>query len=104
MSLIKNQDLKLKDIPKTIEEDIPSFSHTFNGYEFAGSFEGCSDISMKVKAAINNNTTKHLTLSELRTSLFFYYRALRHGGEPEEARVDQLLALIRERVEDGDLR
>lgn len=102
MDFIKNEDLTLKTIPKTLEEGAASFSHSFNGYEFGGSFEGCADISKKVRAAINNNTTKHLTLSELRTSLFFYFRALRHGGEPEKAKVDQLLALIRERVEQRD--
>ena len=104
MDFIKNEDLTLKAIPKTLEEGGGPFSHTFNGYEFGGSLEGCADISKKVKAAINNNTTKHLTLSELRTSLFFYFRALRHGGEVEKAKVDQLLALIRERVEQRDLK
>ena len=103
MSYIKNEDLVLAEIPRTLEEGASHFSHTFNGYEFGGSFQGGAAISKKVSLAIKENSTEELTLSELRTSLFFYYRALRHGGEPNKARVDKLLELIRERVANNQL-
>ena len=103
MSYIKNEDLILEEIPSSLEEGGSYFSHTFNGYEFGGSFKSCADISKKVQEAINESNTKELTLSELRTSLFFYFRALRHGGEPEKSRVDNLLKLIRERVTENKL-
>jgi len=103
MSYIKNEDLILEEIPSSLEEGGSYFSHTFNGYEFGGSFKGCADISKKVREEIIKNNTKELTLSELRTSLFFYFRALRHGGEPEKSRVDKLLKLIRERVAENKL-
>jgi len=104
MSYIKNEDLKLEEIPKTLEDGGSYFSHSFNGYEFGGSFKGCADISKIVQESIEVNKTEGLTLSEIRTSLFFYFRAVRHGGgEPDKSRVDKLLNLIRERVENKKL-
>jgi hypothetical protein len=104
MDYIKNEDLKLDKIPKSLEEGEAGlyFSHTFDGYKFCGSFEGCADISRKVQEAIKENNTEELLLSEIRTCLFFYFRALRHGdGQPDKLRVDKLLNLIRERVADN---
>jgi len=99
MSYIKNENLILDETPYSLEEGGSYFAHSFNGYEFGGSFKGCSDISKKVQKAIKENQTENLTLSEIRTSLFFYFRALRHGrAEPNKIRVDKLLSLIRERV------
>lgn len=103
MSYIKNEDLTLEDIPSSLEEGGSYFSHTFNGYEFGGSFKGCADVSNKVEDAISKDNIEELTLSELRTSLFFYFRALRHGGEPEKSKVDKLLGLIRKRVSNNKL-
>lgn len=99
MSFIKNEDLKLEEIPKSLEEEVANFSHTINRYEFGGTFKGCAEVSMQVQLAIKENKTERLTLSELRTCLFFHYRALRHGGDINKARVDLLLKLIRIRVQ-----
>jgi hypothetical protein len=102
MSYIKNEDLKSSDIPKSFEEGSSYFSHTFNGYEYGGSFQGCADISKKVQEAIKENKIEGLSLSELRTNLFFYFRAVRHGGgEADKSRVDKLLNLIRDRMNQG---
>jgi len=99
MSDIKNKDLILEYIPQTIADKPGSFAHSFNGYEYGGSFEGCADISTKVVAAIEEDKVKDLTLSELRTCLFFHYRSAHHtGGPPNEFRVNKLLELIRDRV------
>jgi hypothetical protein len=102
MDFIKNENLKLDAIPKSSEEECLYFAHTFDGYRFGGSFQGCSDISKKVQEAIKENNTEGLLLSEIRTCLFFYFRALRHGdGKPDKLRVDELLNLIRQGVADG---
>jgi hypothetical protein len=98
MILIENEKLSLDTIPKTIEEGASNFSHTFDGYKFGGSFKECANISKRVQVSILNRETDNLTLSELRTCLFFHYRALRHGGEPNKERVNNLLNLIRNRV------
>lgn len=100
METIKNEDLKLDKIPKSLEEGAVHFAHTFNGYEFHGSFQKCGDVAKKVNKAIEQNETTELTLSELRTAIFFYFRAMRHGGtEPDKSIVDKFLNLIRDRVE-----
>lgn len=101
MSYIKNEDLKLENIPKSLEEGASYFSHDFNGYEFGGSIKGCADISKNVWESIKKCETRELTLSEIRTCLFFNFRALRHtGSAPDKSSVDKLLNLIRERVAD----
>ena len=98
--MIKNEDLQLDQIPQSADEDVHHFAATFNGYAAAGSFEACAEISQKVMNAIASDETENLTLTELRTVLFFTYRASRHTGEPPEAAtVKTLLSLIRARVE-----
>ena len=106
----KNEDLILilEYIPQTLSDkafwDAGSFAHSFNGYEYAGSFDGCFEISQKVVSAIEENKTEDLTLSELRTCLFFHYRAVHHaGGPPNELRVNSLLELIRDRVSKNEM-
>lgn len=104
MSDIKNEDLTLELIPQTIKDRPGSFAHSFNGYEYGGSFEACVDISTKVRLAIEANKTEGLTLSELRTCLFFHYRAIRHNGDrPNEAKVNTLLELIRDRISKNNI-
>ena len=49
MGNIKNEDLKLEKIPKSLEEGAVHFAHTFNGYEFHGSFQKCGDVAKKFK-------------------------------------------------------
>ena len=105
----KNEDLILilEYIPQTLSDkafwSAGSFAHSFNGYEYAGSFEGCCEIADKVLLAIEEHKTQDLTLSELRTYLFFHYRAIRHaGGSPNEFRVNTLLKLIRDKVSKGE--
>lgn len=106
----KNEDLILilEYIPQTLSDkefwDAGSFAHSFNGYEYGGSFEGCSEIANKVDLAIEENNTQDLALSELRTCLFFHYRASHHtGSSPNELRVNTLLELIRDRVSKNEM-
>lgn len=108
MRQIKNEDLILELIPQTITEknrmSVGGFALSFNGYEYGGSFERCAEIANKARLAIEENKTEDLTLSELRTCLFFHYRAVHHaGGPPNELRVNTLLELIRDRVSKNEI-
>jgi len=78
--LIPNSYLTEADIPSEEsrwDEDpgIGRFAATFNGYQDWGSFEKCADV-----ADIHAKDLRALTLTELRTSLFFYFRALNHAS------------------------
>jgi hypothetical protein len=100
MKEISNEDLKSEMIPVDAKDKVVSFAHSFNGYEYGGTMPECGKIAKKVKQAMVEQKTAGLTLSEIRASLFYYYRALRHSGmEQEDQVVEHYLALIRERVE-----
>ena len=68
------------------------FAHSFNGYEFAGSFEACAAIANGGKAS---------SLSELRCALFFEARRDRHSGGYTDVTptVLELLRQIKAKVE-----
>ena len=72
------------------------FAHSFNGYEFAGSFEACATIANGGNAS---------SLSELRCALFFEARRDRHsGGYTDVTRtVRELLRQIKAKVVQQDL-
>ena len=72
------------------------FAHSFNGYEFAGSFETCAAIA---------NSGKASSLSELRCALFFEARRDRHSGGYTDVTptVRDLLRQIKDKVEQQDL-
>jgi hypothetical protein len=74
MAIIPDEALRLGDVPPPDAdwEEICQFAHTFDGYEYWGSFKRCVEIA---------NQRLDSTLAELRTSLFFAFRAQRHGGE-----------------------
>ena len=78
---LTNAELREDTLPSSeaIWEDINRFSHTFDGYTAAGSFERCAEIARE---------RRHETLTELRTCLFFEARSWRHGGESPE--IDEL--------------
>lgn len=65
---IRNRDLLLSDIPKTIR-NWEKFALTFPGYEIHGGFDGCAAIA-------NQRAPK--TLTDYRTCLFFEQRRRRH--------------------------
>lgn len=99
---VSNEALNLDMIPAHAQDKVSRFAHTFNGYEYAETMEQCGEIMRRVEKAMSDQQTDELTLSDIRATLFYYYRALRHGGqEQEDARVEQFLALIRDRVEKG---
>lgn len=94
--LIDSDSLTLEQIPSSDGSwsEISRFAHTFNGYEFHGSFEKCAEV------AHSENLN---TLDELRTGLFFLLRSIRHGGEgPSDSDLEfarNLIGRIRQKVE-----
>ena len=72
------------------------FAHSFNGYEYAGSFEACAAIANGGNAS---------SLSELRCALFFEARRDRHSGGFTDVTptVRELLRQIKDKVEQQDL-
>lgn len=98
MRTISNNQLKLELIPDPEGDfsDWPSFAHTINGYEVAGSFEACADLA---------NAGPAITLTELRCALFFEARRDRHSGglADVEPAVRRLLRAIREKVANQEL-
>jgi hypothetical protein len=93
---ISNADLRLENIPHADAEwnAIAEFSLTFNGYEYWGSFGKCAEVARQPVIE---------TLTELRTSLFFIFRAIRHGGygptEKDIEKVKSRLVDIRAKVQ-----
>ena len=71
--------MRLSDVPKGDADygAINKFAHRIDGYEVAGSFERCAEIS--------RNPDRD-SVDELHIALFFHYRARRHSGEEETDR------------------
>lgn len=96
---ISNVDLTLADVPPVDAsmDTICDFAHTFDGYEYWGSFTICAEVA---------NARRHATLSEVRTCLFFEHRRERHTGDPiegqEEIYVRSLIERIRAMVLSND--
>jgi hypothetical protein len=87
---IDNEQLNLDNVPSADAHwsQIYEFALTFDGYEFWGSFEKCSEVA---------NARAHGTLTGLRTCLFFEQRVWRNGDEqPPNAKTARYLqSLIR---------
>ena len=98
LHLIPNEKLELERIPDP-KADLcgwERFAHTINGYEVMGGFEPCADLA-------NQGTPS--TLTELRCSLFFEARRVRHSGgmSTNEEWIRDLLRAIRKKLEAGEL-
>jgi hypothetical protein len=100
---ISNADLSEADIPGEeadweIWSGIPSFAASFNGFDHWGSREKCFEVARR---AFEGNR-RDLTLTELRTALFWLWRALKHDDmyatADDVARAQAILAEIRDRV------
>jgi hypothetical protein len=109
--ITKNEELKRSSIPPlnpTLDQ-ISRFALTFNGYDHWGSFEACADIANKFLRAFaeNGSIPEDVTLTELRTCLFFEQRRWHHLGElPDEKAIgylNYLIGKIRERVDQNKL-
>ena len=93
--MIENKDLTLADIPVRDSGLIAAseFSATFDGYNVAGSFENCAEIAQSPRMD---------SLTDLRISLFFRFRSMRHTGGPtndvEKEKIWDIIEHIRELV------
>ena len=97
-SEISNSQLTAAQIPNP-DGDLNGwvhFAHSFNGYEYAGSFEACAAIANGGNAS---------SISELRCALFFEARRDRHSGGYTDvtATVRDLLRQIKDKVEHQEL-
>ena len=95
---ISNSQLTAAQIPDPdgVLRDWVHFAHSFNGYEYAGSFEACAAIANGGNAS---------SLSELCCALFFEARRDRHSGGYTDVTptVRELLRQIKAKVEQQDL-
>ena len=99
MNEITNADLTGKDIPpkKASWGVILRFAHSFNGYQYWGSFEKCAEIGNNSASLYREKKLLPSTLTELRTSLFYEARRWRHSGaDPNQRAMDYIHALIEE--------
>lgn len=94
--------MTLEHIPDKDSKHIGKFAGSFNGYEYHGSVLKCGELSNEVMKKMDNNEVENLTLTELRTDLFFHFRACRfNGASPDWKRINFSLELIRDRVKKG---
>lgn len=93
--------ITLQDLPEPGDmAEANRFAHQFGGY--LHSFEATSEVFTKVRAQLQTSQTNELSVDDLVTSLFFHFRAMRHGGtEPDQDFVNLHLALIRKKLENG---
>ncbi|TLX72827.1 hypothetical protein E9993_16945 [Labilibacter sediminis] len=97
MIKIADKDLKLRDIPSN--NDLSGANRFAHSLDKLDSFDNISDISKKVKAQIKINETNEISLRDLRISLFFYFRAIRHSQtEPNKDLINIHLELIRKKL------
>ena len=105
--LITNKDLVLEKIPNPddtssdYQETWMGFALTMNAYEICGD----SDTAFETRSKVFKDPLK-ASLTELRCALFVLQRHHRWNApysDPEDARVIELLKLIREKVQKGEL-
>jgi hypothetical protein len=101
---ISNADLTEADIPAedadwTKWSGIPSFAVSFNGFQHWGSSQKCFEVARR---AFERDTLRDLSLTELRTALFWLYSALKHDDmyltADDLPRAQAIIAEIRDRV------
>ena len=106
---IANADLTENDLPVPYASwsIISRFALSFNGYEYWGSFDKCSEVVNKSAKIYRETEALAGSLTELRTCLFFEQRRWRHYGEqPSEQAMSYIHALIegmREKVRAREL-
>ena len=100
---IGNHELHLEKIPipdSPMGDLIDFGQNTFNGYTVHGSFGKCSEIAI----ATLTKERDPITLTDLRTALFFLIRKDRHTGEDgNHDLIRDLVHQIREKVANGNI-
>jgi hypothetical protein len=106
---IASQDLTEGDLPPPDARwwRICEFALTFDGYDYWGSFDKCSEIGNHWAASYAEQQALPESLTELRTCLFFEQRRWHHvGDDPDDDSIRYIWALIesiRSKVMAGDL-
>lgn len=104
--LIANHDLRLADIPGHSSR-LCDFAHTIDGYATLGGMANLSALAAAIRDRFANTGGLPWSLTELRSVLFYEYRALRFDFDEPDNRLSRYLealaAEIRSRVESGDL-
>lgn len=90
--------IKLEDVPEIGDIDGASnFAHKYSGYRTT--FEETSQSVFKTKSKLLAKEIEKITVNDLAESLFFYFRALRHGdGQPNIDYVNEHISLIRRKL------
>lgn len=90
--------IKLEDVPEIGDIDgANNFVHKFSGYRTT--FEETSKSVFNTKSKLLAKEIEKITVNELAESLFFYFRALRHGdGQPNIDYVNEHISLIRRKL------
>lgn len=78
--------------------ELSEFAHTFNGYEFAGSLEACAAIHSRVRMAYEAELLNEHELDDLRTALFFVFRADRHMGMGMDGATEAFVRALVEQI------
>ena len=87
--------IRLKDLPKIGDiSGANKFAHEFSGYRTSVVETG--KYSRETRKKIESNQIEQISVNELAESLFFHFRAVRHGGgEPNEELVNAHIELLR---------
>jgi ADP-ribosyl-[dinitrogen reductase] hydrolase len=90
--------IKLKDVPEIGDiNGASNFVHKFSGYRTT--FEETSKSVFETKNKLQSKEFEKLKVEDLAESLFFYFRALRHGeGQPDIDYVNEHISLIRTKL------
>ncbi len=90
--------IKLEDVPQIGDINAASnFAHKFSGYRTT--FEETSKSVFETKNKLKSKEFENVNVEDLTESLFFYFRALRHGdGQPNIDYVNEHISLIRTKL------
>lgn len=94
---IADSDLTLADVPLPTADwgRIGAFALTFDGYAYWGSFEACAEHASHSLKEWQEKQSLPISLTQLRTALFFEQRRWRHFGyDPDPKSMVYILALI----------
>jgi len=103
---IRNEHLNAFAVPPISAswQVIGTSALTFNGYKTLGGFKQCAELANRIKREFSAKVTplRSLSLTELRSCLFFEKRRFNHYGEDpqgdDRAFINSLIEAIREKV------
>jgi len=93
--------IRLNDLPEIGDiSGANKFAHEFSGYR--SSVVETGKYSRETRSKIENNEIEKISVSELAESLFFHFRAVRHGGgEPNEKLVNRHIEILKIKLQNN---